>query len=200
MTIDRSPVGTSRLWPALLLSLALHGLLLSLHFRFPDASQAFRERALDIILVNSRSTTRPTDAQAYAQVNSDGGGNTEDDRRSKTPLPPAIKQQPGEDLERSRKRVQELEARQQRLASQTRNKHSVASTTDKEIQPEAAPPQTTGLDLAQSALAMIRQQGEIAKEIDEYNKRPRKSFVGTRAKSISEAPVSELAIPNEKRP
>ncbi len=191
MTIDRSPVGTSRLWPALLLSLALHGLLLSLHFRFPDASQAFRERALDIILVNSRSTTRPTDAQAYAQVNSDGGGNTEDDRRSKTPLPPAIKQQPGEDLERSRKRVQELEARQQRLASQTRNKHSVASTTDKEIQPEAAPPQTTGLDLAQSALAMIRQQGEIAKEIDEYNKRPRKSFVGTRAKSISEAQYIE---------
>lgn len=183
--------GSTFLWPAILLSVAVHGLLLSLHFRFPDASRTFRERALDIILVNSRSATKPVDAQAHAQVNMDGGGNSEENRRAKTPLPAAAKQQPGDDLERSRKRVQELEARQQRLATQSRSKHSVAPTEDREIQPKAAQPSTSGLDLAESSLAMIRQQGEIAKEIDEYNKRPRKSFVGTRANAVSHAQYIE---------
>lgn len=183
--------GSTFLWPAILLSVAVHGLLLSLHFRFPDASKAFRDRALDIILVNSRSATRPADPQAHAQVDMDGGGNSEENRRAKTPLPAAPKQRPGDELERSRKRVQELEARQQHLTAQTRSKQRVAPTEDKEIQPEVAQPATTGQDLAQSAIAMIRQQGEIAKEIDEYNKRPRKSFNGLSANSIGEAQYIE---------
>ena len=48
-------------------SLLFHALLLSLHFSFPDASRAFQDRALDIVLVNSKSAHRPSDAQALAQ-------------------------------------------------------------------------------------------------------------------------------------
>ncbi len=202
--------GSTFLWPAILLSVAVHGLLLSLHFRFPDASKTFRDRALDIILVNSRSATRPAEAQAHAQVDMDGGGNSEENRRAKTPLPAAPKQRPGDELERSRKRVQELEARQQHLTAQTRSKQRVAPTEDKEIQPEVAQPKTSGLDVAESSLAMIRQQGEIAKEIDEYNKRPHKTIVGPSAHSVSQAQYIEewrakverigtLNYPNEAR-
>ena len=32
------------------ISLTLHGILLALNFRFPDASRAFQDRALEIIL------------------------------------------------------------------------------------------------------------------------------------------------------
>jgi protein TonB len=183
--------GSTFLWPAILLSVAVHGLLLSLHFRFPEASKAFRDHALDIILVNSRSATKPADAQAQAQADIDGGGNSEENRRAKTPLPAAPKQQPGDELDRSRKRVQELEARQQHLATQSRSKQRVVPSENKEIQPETAQPSTSGIDLADSSLAMIRQQGEIAKEIDEYNKRPRKTFIGTRASAVSHAQYIE---------
>ncbi|MBL8222249.1 MAG: hypothetical protein JNL62_23640, partial [Bryobacterales bacterium] len=49
----------------------LHGVLLAVHFSFPDASRAFQEQALDIILVNSRSPRKPAEAQVLAQTNLD---------------------------------------------------------------------------------------------------------------------------------
>ncbi|MDR1708667.1 MAG: hypothetical protein LBS70_03005, partial [Candidatus Accumulibacter sp.] len=67
--------GSARgLWLGIAVSLALHAALLSLHFKFPEASRILRDRALDIILVNARSENKPSDPQALAQVNLDGGG------------------------------------------------------------------------------------------------------------------------------
>lgn len=166
------------LWLAVGVSLLLHGLALSLHFTFPDASRAFKDRTLDIILVNSRSARKPSDPQAQAQANLDNGGNTDQERRAKTPLPPAPRHQEGDDLDHSQKRAQALEAHQQRLAAQAGSKTVVAPTAEREAQPEPTP-NVSGRDLAQSALAMARLEGEIAKELEDYNKRPRKKFIGT---------------------
>ena len=68
-------------------SLLLHATLLAVRFTPPDFIDKARERAMDVILVNSKSKSRPDKAQAKAQTNLDGGGNTEEDRRAKTPLP-----------------------------------------------------------------------------------------------------------------
>ena len=168
------------LWLAVGGSLLLHALLLSLHFRFPDESRAFQERALDIILVNSKSANRPTEAQALAQANLDGGGNTEQNRRVRTPLPPAARQQNGEELRQAEKRVRALEAQQQRLLAQTRSKTAVSARPDQELAVADPAPALSGRDLASSALAMARLEGEIARDSDDYNKRPRKKFIGTR--------------------
>lgn len=183
------PDGRS-LWLALGVSLLLHVVVLSLHFTFPDAARAFQDRALDIILVNSRSARKPSEAQALAQANLDGGGNNEEKRRAKTPLPPAPKHQDGDDLDHSQKRIQELEAHQQRLAAQTRSRTTVAPAADKQVQPEPTP-SVSGRDLAHSALAMARLEGEIAKEVDDYNQRPRKKFIGTRADEYRFAQYNE---------
>ncbi len=183
------PDGRS-LWLALGVSLLLHAVVLSLHFTFPDAARAFQDRALDIILVNSRSARKPSEAQALAQANLDGGGNSEEKRRAKTPLPPAPKHQDGDDLDHSQKRIQELEAHQQRLAAQTRSRATVAPAADKQVQPEPTP-SVSGRDLAHSALAMARLEGEIAKEVDDYNQRPRKKFIGTRADEYRFAQYNE---------
>jgi len=179
-----------RLWLALGVSLLLHAVVLSLHFTFPDAARAFQDRALDIILVNSRSARKPSEAQALAQANLDGGGNSEEKRRAKTPLPPAPRHQDGDDLDHSQKRIQELEAHQQRLAAQTRSRTTVAPAADKQVQPEPTP-SVSGRDLAHSALAMARLEGEIAKEVDDYNQRPRKKFIGTRADEYRFAQYNE---------
>ena len=184
------PPADRNLWIALGASLFFHAVLLSLHFKFPEASRAFQDKALDIILVNSKAARKPTNAQALAQANLDGGGNTEQNRRAKTPLPPSARVQSGSELEQARKRVQALEAQQQRLLALARSKETARLQTDKEAQPETAP-SLSGRDLATRALEMARLEGEIDRQTDEYNKRPRVKNMGTRAEGVSYAQYSE---------
>lgn len=161
------------------ISVFFHGTVLAVHFKFPDAANSMREKALDIILVNAKSARKPHDAQALAQSNLDGGGNTDENRRAKTPLPPTQHQVAGSDLQQMQRRVQELEAAQQKMLTQARSLRSVASSPAAAEQP-APTPTLSGLDLAESARAMARLEGEISKSADEYNKRPRKKFIGAR--------------------
>lgn len=162
------------------ISVVLHAGLLAVRFVPPDFASALREKALDIILVNARSARKPHDAQALAQANLDGGGNTDENRRATTPLPPTPQQVVGSDLQQLQRRVQELEAAQQKMLAQAKSLRSVAAAQTASEQPSPAP-NISGLDLAESARAMARLEGEISKNFDEYNKRPRKKFIGTRA-------------------
>ena len=133
------PPGARTLWLALGGSLAFHALLLSLHFSFPDVSRALQNKALDIVLVNSKSAHRPSDAQALAQANLDGGGNSEQNRRAKTPLPAAARHQHGDELKQAEKRVRALEAQQQRLLTQARSKAAVAAKSDQQAEAVVEP-------------------------------------------------------------
>ena len=158
------PAANRSLWIGIGASIALHAILLALNFKFPEASRAFQDKALEIILVNSKSARKPTKAQALAQSNLDGGGDTDHDRRIRTPLPPSAQQKSGNELEQAEKRVQSLEAQQQRLLAQMRGKGATLKT-DREAQPEPVPT-PSGRDLANSALAMARLQGEIARDTE----------------------------------
>ncbi len=169
-----------RLWLAIAISLAVHGLLMTLHFSFPDASKAMRDKALDIILVNAKSAKKPTHAQALAQANLDGGGNTDENRRLKTPLPPTPQQTSGTEIERMQRRMRELEVAQQKMLTEAKSARAVAAARNAAEQPVPSPT-LSGADLAESARAMARLEGEISKSMDEYNKRPRKKNIGARA-------------------
>ena len=167
------------LWLAVSVSLLMHALLMALHFQFPDASNAMREKALDIILVNAKSARKPTHAQALAQAHLDGGGNTDEDRRAKTPLPPTVQQTTGNDIQQMHRRVQELEAAQQKMLTQAKSLRTVATAQTSSEQPTPVP-SVSGLDLLESARAMARLEGEISKTTEEYSKRPRKKNIGVR--------------------
>ena len=161
-------------------SVFLHVYILFLQFAPPDIANAMREKALDIILVNAKSGQKPKDAQALAQANLDGGGNTDENRRAKTPLPSTQTQAVGADIQQMQRRVQELEATQQRMLTQAKSLRNVAESQSASEQPTPVP-SMRGLDLAESARAMARLEGEISKSTDEYSKRPRKKFIGARA-------------------
>jgi protein TonB len=170
---------------ATFISVFIHSLvLLGVTFVYPDASKAFREKAMDIILVNAKSARKPSDAQALAQSNLDGGGNTDENRRAKTPLPPTHQQTEGDAVQQMQRRVQELETAQQKLLAQAKSLRNVAAANTVAEQPSPAP-SVSGLDLAESARAMARLEGEIAKTADEYSKRPRKKFVGARTEEYA---------------
>jgi protein TonB len=166
---------------ALAVSLLAHAVLLAVHFTPPDLLDKATERALDVILVNSKHAQRPHKAQALAQANLDGGGDTAEDRRVKTPLPPAKQTQSGDDLVAARQRVAQLEAEAKKMLTQTKSRQTVSTP---EQAPQAAPPPPvptpSGLDLANSAMAIARLEGEIARQTEAYNQRPRKKFLGAR--------------------
>lgn len=166
---------------AIMVSIALHLVVLSIKF-VPDLKPYFKatERPLEIVLVNAKSRNKPTEAQVLAQNNLDGGGNTDEDRRLRTPLPPSANTREGDALVETRQRIQQLEKQTQALLTQTKGLTSV-STEIYRTPPVEASELTNGVDLRQNALAIARLEGQIDKQIDEYNKRPRKRFFGARA-------------------
>lgn len=168
---------------ALIFSVLLHGVALSVHFKFPETLRWKSANApLEVVLVNAKTKERPAKADVLAQANLDRGGNVDENRRAKTPLPVVEPRQPGKDLAEAQRRVQQLEAQQRRLLAQAREaRNRVAPEAPKETPAEQPNAQASGRDLADLALAAMRLQAQIDKQVQEYQKRPRKKFIGARA-------------------
>jgi len=80
-------------------SILLHAILLTVHFRYPDAMRwKPANQPLEVILVNAKTRDKPSRAKALAQANLDGGGNTDARQRAATPLPVTAPRDPGRDL------------------------------------------------------------------------------------------------------
>ncbi len=166
---------------AVLASLLLHGVALLIHFAPPDiAKKLVQDRQLEVVLVNARHAAKPRNAQALAQSNLDGGGTVDQDRRATTPLPPSERTRPGDDLVETHRRVQQLERQQRELLARAQAATPLPAATQQTEQVEPTPVQLSGLDLAERAMAVARLEAEIARRVDDYNKRPRKKFVGAR--------------------
>jgi protein TonB len=169
---------------ALAASIILHAILLSVHFKFPDDLRWQSANApLEVVLVNAKTKERPAKADVLAQANLDRGGNVDEDRRAKTPLPVIEpRHHPGKDLAEAERRVEQLEVQQERLLTQARESPSRAPAEAEKPAPSEEPaPNRSGRDLADLSLAAMRLQAQIDKQLEEYQKRPRKKFIGARA-------------------
>jgi protein TonB len=137
---------------------------------------------LEVVLVNSKSASKPSKADALAQANLDGGGNTEADRRARSPLPNLDRPHPDPSLQQREQRVVELEQQARRLMTQAKSKHSVAqspNTTESPQHSEAAvKPNAT--ELVQRSLEAARLEAQISRDWDNYQKMPRRKFIGAR--------------------
>lgn len=167
---------------AVAISILLHAILLSVQFAFPD-SLRWRSAAqpLEVVLVNAKTRDKPVKADVLAQANLDRGGNVDEDRRAKTPLPVVEPRNPGRDLADAQRRAQQLQVQQQKLLAQSRDsKFRMPADAPR---PERAedPAPLSGRDLADLTLAAIRLQAQVDRQIEEYQKRPRKKFIGARA-------------------
>jgi periplasmic protein TonB len=165
------------------LSLALHAALLSMHFKFPDTLRwKAPDHSLEVVLVNAKSKERPAKADALAQANPNHGGTVEDDRRARTPLPVTEPRKPGKDLADAQRRQRTLEAQQAELLAKARDAQTRVPASAQR-QPDIDNPgnQPSGRDLADLSLAAMRLQAQIDRQIQEYQKRPRKKFIGARA-------------------
>jgi periplasmic protein TonB len=173
---------------AIALSVLAHGALLAVRFAAPDA---FRfqptDPGLEVILVNAKHDRKPLTADALAQANLDGGGNT-DAGRAKSPLPDMRKSEDGDSAKAAKRRIAELEEQQRKLMAQLKKKTPFAAplirNPDQQKQP---PPQPDALDALDSAKRIARREAEIAKNIEDYNKRPKKTQITPSTREVGYA-------------
>ncbi len=189
----------NRLGTMIMASVLVHAILiLGLKFSPPDLKKLKDNLpALDVILVNAKSTIRPEKAEALAQSNLDRGGNTDADRRMKSPLP-MPKSKPKEtaakpvaetqqaaakaeqmEIEATRReqQVRDLEQRVQQTMTQLNAQRSVEQTP---APTAAAKTRPNASDLVAQSLEAVRLEAEIAREQDSYQKRPKRKFIGAR--------------------
>jgi periplasmic protein TonB len=181
-----SPAGISI---ALAVSAAAHiALATFIVFSDPGAGKSsIAPQTLDVVLVNAK-TQKKVKSNIAAQVNLEGGGNVDDDRRAKTPLPVSRQNEPGDDLVRMQRRQKELEAQQRQLMSVVQSRKTV-SAPPKTAKPEekAEAPKLSGVDLRDATLLNIPLEAEVNRRIEEESKRPRRKHIGTTVREVNYA-------------
>ena len=134
---------------------------------------------MDVVLVNSRSPSKPTKADALAQANLDGGGNTDDKRRAKSPFPAVDPREPSPELRAAEARRMQLELEAKQLMTALRSKATVAPPSEAP-QDSPAKGSSEARDLVDKSLEIARLEAQIAREHQAYQQRPKKKFVGAR--------------------
>lgn len=172
---------------AISISIALHGLLLAVRFAAPEMSK-FQptDTPLEIILVNAKHSTAPVKADALAQANLDGGGN-EAKGRAKSPFLNLHKTTHGESVKAAKRRVVELEEKQKKLVAKLMQPTSSTVRLRNDIDKSKEIPTPDRADLLDSAEAIARKEAEIAKNIVDYNKRPKKTQVTPSTREVGQA-------------
>ena len=167
---------------SLVASIAFHVLLIvGLGFKvIPMPRWDAPHNVLDVVLVNAKSATRPEKADALAQSNLDGGGNTDEKRRASSPFPAVAETDPSRELKAAEARRKQLEAEAQELMTRMKSKSQVANV-------EMAPPgaearaDAEAKDLVQKSLEIARLEAQIRRDYQAYQERPKRKFVGARA-------------------
>ncbi len=172
---------------ALVVSIAIHAFVIfCVTFKpFDRFNDPAVSPSLEVVLVNARSKSAPVKADTLAQANLDGGGTTDVDRRAKSPLPVVQQDKNVSEATLAAQRIQQLEAEQRRLMTQTKSPTRVdAPTTQPAPQAEPVPaPVLNAADLVKN-LEIARLEAQIDKQMDAYNKRPRRNFVGARTQEF----------------
>jgi len=199
---------------ALWFSVTAHAIFLAVKFEPEIKEMAKRLPSLEVVLVNAKTKNAPKEADVIAQANLDRGGNTDQDRQMKTALPapkqktPEVRLQDNQEAQASsramkvqakqtqeEKRVAELERKAQELLTQLDADKSIDS---KPVEKEAVtdPDQGTKKTVSKkfdreallaASLEMDRLEAQIAKQQEEYQKRPKRRFLGSRAKEAHDA-------------
>jgi len=161
-------------------SIVLHAFLLfGIALVLPDPPSAANFlQPLQVVLVNSKSKSKPVQADALAQHNLDAGGNTPEDRHAKSPLP-TIRDDLRFTPEQQAKHVAALEEESKRMLTRLKSNYT-------EVQPELKKQKnntaSNGDELVQRALEMARLEAQINKNWDDYQKMPRRKFIGARTR------------------
>ncbi len=167
---------------SMIASIVLHAIaLFGITFVMPDPRSMVNEmNALQVVLVNSKSKNKPDKADALAQHNLDGGGNTEDNRVAKTSFP-TLQDSKNFTPEQLAKHITKLEEETKRVMTQLKSDRTIKQPDPKKFDGTA---RTMGEDLVQRSLEIARLEAQISKNNDYYQKMPRRKFIGARTQEF----------------
>src|SRR5688500_7308670 len=163
---------------ALVGSIAFHlFLVVGLGFRLTEIPKwDAPHNVLDVVLVNAKSATKPEKADALAQANLDGGGNTDEKRRASSPFPAVEDRDPARELKAAESRMKMLEAEAKELMTRMKSK---AQTAVIEQQPQStAKSDAEARELMERSLEIARLEAQIRREYQAYQERPKKKYIG----------------------
>jgi len=183
LTVPPPPASGDILPITLAVSVVLHAIILLITFAPPVSDGSKFVPHLDVVLVNSKTSSKPVKADALAQANLDGGGNSEADRRARTNLPKLSNLESEPTVQLASRQVRRLEDEAQRLLQMSQGGHPTAEKT----RPVPELPREAKLEdpaAEQQRLRIAQLEAQIAKEWDEYQKLPRRKFIGARTEGV----------------
>ncbi|MDH5480167.1 MAG: TonB family protein [Nitrosomonas sp.] len=173
----------NRMYVAMTTSLIAHlAILFGVTFQFPTPNFDNIARSLDVVLVNNKTLLAPTKTDILAQENLDGGGNTDEDLRAKTPFPVLPKTKPLTNNVVAEQKAKELEQEAKELMAAMNSTHYINQLDSDKLQPEENQITPDASDLLQRSLDIARLKAQIAQDHSAYQKRPVRKFVGARTK------------------
>lgn len=173
---------------ALGVSVAVHAVVLAIRF-VPPSEIRFKssDQPLEVVLVNARSPEPPLRPQALAQANLNGGGE-HDKGRVTSFLPRLAEQVDAEALQASRRTVAALEEAQKKLLTQMQaNAAAVPPEPPPQAKPAPEPAPRAPLDVRETVKAIARMEAQLDRQINDYNARPRRGFIGPSTRAVGYA-------------
>jgi protein TonB len=170
----------STLHVALIVSLGLHGVLLTLRFVDPERfNRLFEDTPLEVVLVNTRSNQAPVKATALAQANLAGGGQAESGRAT-SPLPPAKLLETGDADEVQHAQIAQLQEQQQLLLAQLRRELAKLPPPD----PRRDRGSAQAREQAEKRRRLVQLLATIEKRVNEENARPKKRYISPATREV----------------
>jgi protein TonB len=174
----------ARMRAALVASVAVHlAIIYGVGFKVPTRAPLNAQQSLEVVLVNAKSQSRPVVADALAQHNLDGGGNTAEKRRAQTPLPAVPQPKSEADLNLAVKRVEKLEREARQVVTQAESPARVETPQPSKPAPAPEPeakPVPSATEIMSRSLELARLEAKIARDWNAYQERPRRRFIGSR--------------------
>jgi len=169
----------STLQLALLASVAVHAVLLTVRFVDPESfNRVFQDTPLEVILVNARTNEKPDKAQAIAQTSLAGGGDAEKGRAT-SPLPPSALTDFGDALEEeTARKLQTLHEQQTLLLAQVKNQLAALSPPD----PNQAATKAEQTEREEKRRQLVKILAEIERRINQQNAKPKKRYISPAAR------------------
>lgn len=174
---------TNRMVVAMVASMLLHVILFfGVTFQFPQPKFDKIASSLEVVLVNNKTLTKPKETELLAQDNLDGGGNTDADRRAKTPFPVLPKSKPVINNNVAQQKVKQLEQEAKKLMAAVSDIPQIEQPNEHKNEAESKQITTDPAELLLRSLDIVRLRAQIDQDHDSYQKRPKRKFVGARTK------------------
>ncbi len=177
--------GSSRLKLAILISVACHAaVLFGINFKSPIPKDSKTGNPLEVVLVNSKSVSKPSKADALAQAN-------RSDRRAETPIPLALKNNQAVETDTASQEATQLEQEAQQLTTESNRDELMYQAEPPLAQSERSRNAIDTAGLVQRSLEIARLEAQTPVNYEAHQHGLKRKFIGVRTREFRFARYAE---------